>query len=183
MRIVALAIVAAAIVAVPAHADEPAPETRWYGYQTFLSDAASTALFMLGPQGTILCCTDRPGLMVLGAAGYLLGAPLVHLIGHDQPGTALKSLGLRVALPIGGAIAGALIGGIADSGTTHSQDWDGPPGWFIGGAVGFVLGIPLAMIIDWSVLSREPVEQPRFSVAPIYQPTTHARGLALQLRF
>ncbi len=176
----AATIVAATICAGAARADEPAPETRWYGLQTMAADAVSTTLFLLGPQDVIIKGSERPAFIALGLAGYFALPPLIHWAGHDRPGAALASLGLRVGVPLAGALVGGLIGtAVAGKG---SADADIPPG-VAGAAFGLIVGAPVAMTLDWTLLSREPVAPSRFSVAPIYQPTTHARGLALQLKF
>jgi hypothetical protein len=117
-------------------ADQDA-EKHWYGWQTLLVDAVSIAAM--------------PAAGV-GFGGYLLGAPIVHAT-HDRWGIAAASLGLRVALPVAGAIAGLKFANCAPQmANTEGGDWCG-----VGEAiVGVGLGMLTAIAIDAAVFSYEP---------------------------
>lgn len=82
----------------PASFPEPAfaTESRWYGWQTLLTDGGAVALpvivstFRNEPATTVALCA--------AAGGFVLGAPIIHLV-HRRPGASALSLGLRLALP------------------------------------------------------------------------------------
>src|SRR5512140_1816341 len=72
-------------------------ETRWYGWQVMLADAASVGLIYAGAQG------DNGTLVALGVAGVLTLPPLIHLA-HGSESDALKSFAVRAA-PFGLSLA------------------------------------------------------------------------------
>jgi hypothetical protein len=87
---------------------------------------------------------------VVFLAGYSLGGPTVHWA-HGNVGTGFASLGLRVGLPLTGALLGAAA---ADCGSGGGGEFCG-----LGEvAVGLLLGMGAAIAIDSAVLAREPVE-------------------------
>ena len=149
-------------------ADAPEPrqttQTSWYGWQTLLADAGVIALWSAAyavdeakygsssPQsydvGTNL-------LVASGVAVYFLGGPAIHWAhGHGRKG--LGSLGLRVGLPLGGLIAGALLGSVA----CRSSDNEFVPCPVVIGALGFLGGAVAAPVVDAAVVAREPVTEP-----------------------
>jgi hypothetical protein len=149
-------------------ADAPEPrkttQTSWYGWQTLLADAGVIALWSAAyavdeakygsssPQsydvGTNL-------LVASGVAVYFLGGPAIHWAhGHGRKG--LGSLGLRVGLPLGGLIAGALLGSVA----CGSSDNEFVPCPVVIGALGFLGGAVAAPVVDAAVVAREPVTEP-----------------------
>jgi len=149
-------------------ADAPEPrqptQTSWYGWQTLLADAGVIALWSAAyavdeakygsssPQsydvGTNL-------LVASGVAVYFLGGPAIHWAhGHGRKG--LGSLGLRVGLPVGGLIAGVLLGSVA----CGSSDNEFVPCPAVIGALGFLGGAVAAPIVDAAVVAREPVTEP-----------------------
>ena len=149
-----------------ADAPEPRPttQTSWYGWQTLLADAGAIALWSAAyavdeakygsssPQsydvGTNL-------LVASGVAVYFLGGPAIHWAhGHGRKG--LGSLGLRVGLPLGGLIAGALLGSVA----CGSSDNEFVPCPVVIGALGFLGGAVAAPVVDAAVVAREPVTEP-----------------------
>jgi len=149
-----------------ADAPEPRPttQTSWYGWQTLLADAGVIALWSAAyavdeakygsssPQsydvGTNL-------LVASGVAVYFLGGPAIHWAhGHGRKG--LGSLGLRVGLPLGGLIAGALLGSVA----CGSSDNEFVPCPVVIGALGFLGGAVAAPVVDAAVVAREPVTEP-----------------------
>lgn len=143
--------------------DEPitapalALETVSYRKQVLLADGLSVAAIALGP----VLARDGSGgkLAMLGVAGYVFGAPLVHLA-HGRGGAAFKSLGLRTALPMLGAIAGFKLGpndlmcGQSESSET-GHGGGGCPGGSISGAIGgLLIGSIAAAAIDSKYLAR-----------------------------
>jgi hypothetical protein len=154
-RLAVLATLAAVLTAsAPAHAggppgtiepmvvDAPPPpvkhRTVHYGYQTFLADVAWVAAAGLAAKA------DADGSIL--ALGYYGAAPLVHLAHHNNKAAA-RSLGLRVLLPVLGGAVGMMA--MADQGEF------GP---LAGMMYGFGLGAIGAMVIDWTVLSKQDVE-------------------------
>lgn len=111
-------------------------ERRWYGWETLTMDAVSIAAMPVAG---------------VGVGGYLLGAPIIHAA-HDRWGIAAASLGLRVGLPIVGAMAGVKLENCPKAG----QYDEGMCG--LGGALlGMGVGMLTAIIIDAAVLSYERV--------------------------
>lgn len=85
-----------------------------------------------------------------GLFSYVIGGPTVHF-SHGNVGKGFGSLGLRVALPSVGALAGYAI--------DVSQC---TPGYFTfcglaGGFLGFVIGVVSAIAIDAGVLAYKKV--------------------------
>lgn len=131
-----------------APASTPAPRQRWYGYQTLIIDATSSALIL----STMETKSSDPGLAVLGGIGYAFGAPLVHAI-HGHGYKFWRSFGLRVGAPTGLALAGAAV--CSSSATSECA------------AGGLVLGMITAMAIDTAVIAKEDAPQPTLAVAPV----------------
>ena len=134
---------------------EPAPAKRTihYGYQTFLADAA----WVVGTVAVANADESGDGVGTMMALGYYAGGPIVHLANHNRDG-ALKSLGLRVLLPVAGAVGGLVLA--SDSGG-DDEGFNALAGM----ALGFGAGALSAMVIDWTVLSKRSVEVPRPSIA------------------
>jgi hypothetical protein len=142
------------------------PQTSWYGWQTLISDGSAIGLlslaYLVDYEGK--GATSRQGyadganlLFATSFATYLVGAPVIHWV-HGQGRTGWASLGLRAGLPIGGAIAGALIGSAACGSSSNSDELVSCPAAF--GAVGALAGVVAAPILDATVLAREPVMPP-----------------------
>jgi hypothetical protein len=110
--------------------------TRWYGWETLMSDGLSVATFPI----------------YVGAGGFFLAPPILHA-SHGRWGAAGVSLALRVALPL----AGGLFGDWRDDCTLERKQIDGGCG--IPGATIFfaALGAITAITIDAAVLSYEQV--------------------------
>ena len=115
--------------AASAEPDEPQTESRWYGWQTLIVDGGSILTAPIG----------------VGVVGYVIGAPIVHGV-HGRWTTAAGSLGLRIALPLTGAMIGQAV--LCEG--SCKGDFAGIP-LFIGGAV----GVGTAIAIDAAVLARE----------------------------
>jgi len=131
-------------------------ETVSYRKQVMLVDGLSVAAIAIGP-----LVAQRGGeggsVSLLGVAGYIVGAPIVHLA-HGRGGAAFKSLGLRTALPMLGALAGFKLGpndvvcGQSEGPDGHSG---GCPGGSFSGAIGgLLIGSIAAAAIDAKYLAR-----------------------------
>jgi hypothetical protein len=149
--------------------DKP-PKMRWYGEQTLLADAGSVVFLIAGAVASD--GSSRAGhqagdvLIGIGGAGYWLGAPIVHAA-HGQWGGAAGSLGLRVGLPLGGALVGGLLG-LAACGGSSGDSEIGCPG--VGAAIGAVGGAIAAPFVDAFALAYEPGPRPsrEAAVAPTF---------------
>ncbi len=142
-----------------------------YAYQTLLSDGAAAALLAAG----LLRDDDDFGINLYsaGLAVYALGAPTVHFA-HGQLGNGLRSLGVRVGLPLLGMLAGSLLGPDRDA----CDDSSSCAGSSTGAAIGLGLGALAAAALDAGLLARERVvELP----PPLLAPTLgyHRSGVTL----
>jgi hypothetical protein len=149
------------------------PKTRWYGWQTLITDGTSIAM-LVGGAGT-----KEPGTWIaLSGLTYALGGPIVHWA-HGNGGKGAASLGLRLGLPVGLGFVGYGLGSAMSGGSGY--------GGAIMAGLGFVLGFPAAIAIDSAALAREDVEddegadgaqakvepkRPAFQMAPDLQ-TSH----------
>jgi hypothetical protein len=135
-----------------ARADEPPPKGQWYGAPVLLVDAASLAV-ALGSTGS-----GSPGLGYVGAGGYLLGGPVIH-IAHRNGDKAVLSLMIRVAAPLAfGYAAYEGFGGSNGEGCCPA----------IGAVLGGVVGAGLASVVDATTLAWET---PRRATAVPVGPT------------
>lgn len=136
----------------PTTRSEP-PSRTWYGWQTLVADGASLTAFagaMALYRPSSGATQDlSAGLLVLGASGYVLGAPALHLA-HDAPWRAAGSLGLRLGLPGAGLLAGLALAPRC-SGSLRCLD-EG----LEAGAVGTLLGVVGAIVVDAATLAFEP---------------------------
>jgi hypothetical protein len=143
--------------------DRPAaPRTTWYGWETLLSDAsvqvlgtaaglAADAGYGSGTRQSYV--TGAQVLIGAAVVVYGLGGPVVHLA-NGHAGKAAGSLGLRLALPVVGALAGLLLA----RATCQSGGEGDVPCDAIAGVFGFFGGIAAAVAIDAAVLARGPAE-------------------------
>ena len=76
------------VPAAPTAAVAASPPTDWYGLPALVTDGAALALMAAG------LGAKHTGLFLLGGAGYLLGAPINHLV-NGRPGRAVGSVFLR----------------------------------------------------------------------------------------
>ncbi len=139
----------AALVAAPTEDDEDPPRKpgEWYGYQTLLTDVAAAGMFGLAVK------SGSSMFAVASVSTYVLGAPIVHFA-HGHVGKGFGDLGLRLGLPVGGALVGAGLA-CAFGGCSGKGDFAGyAPA--IGGVLGAASGGVAAMILDWALISREP---------------------------
>src|SRR4051812_38017195 len=134
--------------AAPSEASGHPQARRWYGWQTFTTDGVAAGLFV-----GAAAADQNTSLYGSSALVFGLGAPMVHLA-HGHWEYALCSLGLRVAMPLFGAI----IGGASD---VKSHD-DGAAGgdsakW---ATVGVAVGGVAASLIDGFALAYDQEPAP-----------------------
>jgi hypothetical protein len=164
---------------VPSAPPPPAAEApqRWYGWQPLMVDVGSIATMVGG--GFVRGAGVAP-IEILGGAGYLFGAPLIHFA-HNQSGKAGESIALRTLVPVVSTLFGVLIATAAfPNGTqTGSGDSFGSVDKSVyqayGGFIGFGVGAVAGMVIDDVVVAKEtapPRAQP--DVRPI-QPRIEPR--------
>jgi hypothetical protein len=77
---------------------------RRYPAETLLVDASALVLVITG------AAVQSGPVAASGGVVYLLGAPFVHLYEGDDGSRFASSLGLRVGLPVLGALTGLVIG-------------------------------------------------------------------------
>ena len=134
-------VLGALIAAVRPAAAEPTeriiPVVRHESYlpSLVIADLAwvATGAFALG--------LDSDPLRIAAAAGFVAAGPAVHLW-KQQPIHAAGSLGLRVALPLAGAAAGAAI---------DSERF--------GALEGAGVGAAAALLLDYALLSRRTIHE------------------------
>lgn len=148
----AAAIVCAAIARAPnARADEPSTTRSWYGWQPMLSDAAALALLVGGASSN-----DGGGLVLSGAATYVLGAPILHAV-HGNADTGALDAVARLALPPVLFLFGYGLFHHASTPSPSSGDL-APNLNFSGigeGALFAAVGMIGTMVVDYSVASYE----------------------------
>jgi hypothetical protein len=172
--------------------EQPQYEKVWYGYQTLIADAVSVGLFVGG------ISAKSGGLMTTGYVGFLLGAPIVHMV-HGNIGPGFGSIGLRLIMPVigmgVGAIAGLIIGGTQGSGDLD-RFGNGANGAINGLVVGGLVGAGGCVLIDAAgfAYSKERVDdraitlgprrpQPRLMLAPTFGAQKDYASLGIVGRF
>jgi hypothetical protein len=154
-------------IADPQGVREAPADTRWYGYQAAIADAAAIGL-AVGAVSTFKLCLrfDFDGESSSGSGGcdnatstalgvsslavYALGAPIIHTA-NGHPGKAGLSLGIRAApfaigLPLAAANGGAGVGVV-------------------------VVGMFTAMFIDDLAVATEVIPRPlRLAIVPSFDP-------------
>lgn len=128
------------------------PHRKWYGWQTLTIDGASFGLLLAG------AASDPGGgrssdltstLLLASLLGYGFGPGVVHFM-HNNTGRGFASFGLRLGMPI----AGAIIGAAAASGCNRFLcEADGA-------GVGLLAGIGGAIAIDAALLAYEDQRPP-----------------------
>ena len=137
----------------PRHAptvDAPEEHEEWYGWQTLTTDAASVT-FLVGfgvAAGRSNNDATETVFASACAGAYFLGGPIVHAA-HGNWGRAAGSLGLRVGAPFVGSLLGLVIASSTDSSFDDSAGM---------GAVGALVGIGTAVVLDAAVLGYETVQ-------------------------
>lgn len=151
-KLVLLTVLATALtLAIPSAARPPteAPARTWYGWQTLTSDGAALALGLSG----IPAESFVPP--VLGAVGYVVGAPMIHAA-HGHPIRALVSVGLRLVLTVG--LGGLTYLALKPDGPTESSGVVDPDHLQAGGT-GFLVGALggiAAIVVDAATAFEEP---------------------------
>jgi hypothetical protein len=159
------------LVPVPPPADDRAlTTTQWYAGKLVLVDLLSVGLVFAGTQ-----IPTAP----IGLGGYVLGAPLVHLGQGNGMGAGI-SLGLRLTLPIVGAVVAGKLHERGDNG----GDCDCMGGLFAA-LGGMVLGSFTAMVADWIFLGHKTVTtRPReYAFVPTLMVGERGGSLGLAGRF
>ncbi|HYV65636.1 MAG TPA: hypothetical protein VE964_05295 [Myxococcales bacterium] len=164
MRAALTSLALSLAVAGAARADETPSETRWYGWQIMLADAAGGALLYAGSKG-------NSAASIAGVSILVLGSPVIHLA-HHAPGDAGWSVLARV-VPFGASLA--IFAAIHPPCGEGCGELAIPVSGLILSGVGAVA--------DWIYLSSERVDQ-TVSLGPAV-PFDRRRGagLALTLRF
>jgi hypothetical protein len=175
----------------PAGASESSDETAksevpmvGYGWRVALIDAAALAL---GGAALGIALADSPRdkssatvLAVAGLGVYLAGPPILH----GARGNATKveeSLGYRVGLPLAGATVGVIAGWVTYAGY---RGWYSPAFPLVFGMVGAGVGALAAMVVDATVIAREPVlRTSALGVVPSFDPRSRSVGLTAVGRF
>lgn len=145
-----------------------APPTvrRWYGWQTLIADGASLAFALAGSQENSNRSSDNSEVLLgLGAAGFALGAPIIHW-SHGHVGKGFLSLGLRVGTPL---VAYKLL----SDGLEHEGE-----GRFALGLLLLLGWIPASISIDAAVIARENVPA-KVTLTPLLAPTRGGGTLGL----
>jgi hypothetical protein len=115
-----------------------------YRWEILLADAASIGLVF---------SHTKPG-PTIGALVYVLGGPVIHGSNDEGARTAI-SLGMRLGLPLIGAVGGAKL--ISARSSCARDDIDCDDGSLAGAFLGFSLGVLSAMILDTALLARPHV--------------------------
>jgi hypothetical protein len=127
----------------PGRPAEEEEESRWYGWQTLIVDAAATAL--------TIGYYQQWGY---GYVGFIIGPPIVHFA-HGRVGIGFADMGVRLGAPVLLAVGGFLLGGgggpngsSRDLGTSAA-----------GAVIGFLIGYTGAIALDAAVFAREKVKR------------------------
>lgn len=136
-----------------------APERSWYGWKTLLADGLSYGVIVGA------AAVDGPPFAILGLGSYLAAPAGIHFA-HNQPGRAVASVVLRIALPLTGGMLGATLANCGKDEMFCALDAT---------VLGFGMGMVAANIIDASVAwdtrtPAEPVPPPKTSPS-----TNHSR--------
>lgn len=162
----------------PAATPTPA-SVRWYGWQPLVVDLGSIATKVGG--GFVRGAGTAP-IEIVGGAGYVLGAPLIHLA-HGQADKAGVSIALRTLVPGVGALVGVLLASIAFPNGTVSQSGDSVSAvdksvyQALGGFIGFGAGAVAGIVVDDVVVAKEKAAPP---APPDSHPTIEPRVVGVR---
>lgn len=126
----------------------PQTETRWYGWQTLISDGVAIV--------------TTPLLPPLGVSIYALGGPIVHVV-HLRGLAVLGSLGIRIVAPVSGVLVGLQAANGCDGFLCELE----------GAAWGALIGVGVAVAIDAAFIAREEVsvtKEKKVTFVPILTP-------------
>ncbi len=149
----------------------------WYGWQILISDAVSAALVLGSAEAGIQEASD------VATVAFVLGGPVIHVL-HGKTRTGLYSLGLKIGLPVGGALIGAAVGSAR---CRREED-----AAFLCGlgdvAVGLLVGYAVAEVIDVFILARKyhtryPSQDESRVIVPVLRAQHGGASLGLAGRF
>ncbi len=158
-----------------------AQASSWYGWQTLLADTFGVGLLAAGIAASDPGHDDtfhRHGTVLapVGMAAFVLAAPSVHGILHQQTRQALGSLGLRLGAPlVGGALGLAAVGAVCGPQSSEAC----PVGPIV---IGLGVGALAASVIDAVALAREAAPGGR-TVLPVVVVAGDRLTLGLAGRF
>ena len=117
-----------------------------YRGQVLAADAAAVGLVLLGfaNGATNGRSSNTTSLLELGAATFLLGAPMVHLL-HDRGTRSAASIGLRVALPLLGGFLSSQLKSSCNYQYDSYCDTSGDDSKIV---LGVALGVIAASVLD-----------------------------------
>ncbi len=134
-----------------AETSAPAPERRWYGWQTLLADGLSVAAFVAGGVDD----SPMPMLSFLGVAGYLGAPAAIHGV-HGRGALAATSVLLRLGLPATGMMLGAAMADCSDGMLSFC-----PLGEMVlGGLVGMGAAVVIDAVVAWDARPPAPPTAP-----------------------
>ncbi len=152
-------------------ADEREAPTRWYGWQTLITDGVALGS-LAGFMATFRLCwdgscdnTDAGIFLMTSMLSYGAGGPLIHGA-HGRWNIAAASFGTRMA-PFAGA---AVLSGTNEDRAARTL---------------FFGGVLAAMAVDSAVLAREPVRErePRTMILPSADLETRSGSITVFGRF
>jgi hypothetical protein len=148
------------VQAAPTAAVAASPPTDWYGLPALVTDGAALTLMASG------LAARNTGLFLLGGAGYLIGAPVNHII-NGRPGRAVGSVFLRqfaAAMAVGIIFVSYTSQGCDSDGAVSRDDCE----LGVGMAAGAVLLAGAAILDDLRIAhpAPEPTARKRSSLTP-----------------
>lgn len=136
------------------------PRRKWYGWQTLTADALSV-LVLAAASGVD---TKDDSLLWAGLLSYELSPGILHFV-HRNPGRAFASFGLRLGMPVAGAVLGAAMSARSKCDDAHCREDVA--------AVGLWVGMAGAMALDAAVFAYESPQRGRHASAPKLAPVIH----------
>jgi hypothetical protein len=122
----------------------PESQRRWYGWQILITDVTGS---LLSSTGGFVGSTGGSALAILGATVTFFGGPIVHWA-HGHVGRGFASMfGLRLGLPLGGALLGFTFGCAASACQTTPT--------VLAASIGAGLGALTGIIVDIAVLAYD----------------------------
>ncbi|HKO48891.1 MAG TPA: hypothetical protein VJV79_14260 [Polyangiaceae bacterium] len=115
-------------------------------------------------------------MAVMGIAGYLAGAPVLHLI-QDRSETALGSLGFRAVLPVLGGVIGPAVSPCPPP--AHQEYGNCGSAEIV---VGLTAGALVAIVLDATALAWKPAQRKRPTMSLGFAPLLSSDGERGELR-
>jgi hypothetical protein len=127
------------------------PRRVWYGWQTLVVDGAAFSTLLIGAVANGSSGSGDGGstLVGIGLLGYEFGPGIVHFV-HRNPGRGFASFGVRLGLPLAGAVLGASL----------SSNCDGYRCEEGGAGAGLILGMLGAIALDAAVFAYDTRKPP-----------------------